>query len=125
MPLETLISELSQASVDTIIIEVADGVLQRETQQLISSPTFKRLVDNVVFAAGDALGAINGVQLLLNKNLNVTAISGAMTASPLACRECSAVVELPVLTRKDLKNSLWMPPGIDFIIEKRRQCISS
>ncbi len=111
--METLVAELCETGVDTIVIEVADGILQPETRALASSPVFQRLVDNVIFAAGDALSAANGAGWLEQQGIEVAAISGAITASPLAVRECSTLTPLPILGRRQLKEGEWMPPGVD------------
>lgn len=111
--LETLIAELCATGVDTILIEVADGILQPETRELASSPVFQGLVDNVLFAAGDALSAANGVDWLERRGIDVVAVSGAVTASPLATRELASLTPLPILGRAVLKNGEWTPPGVE------------
>lgn len=60
------------------------------------------MVDGVVFAAGDALGAIGGVEWLRQRGLPVIALSGLLTASPLAMREATAHSEVPVMTLTEL-----------------------
>lgn len=95
----TLVGHL--ASLDAIVIEVADGLFQEETDALLSSEVFARTVDRIVFAAGDALGATVGVRMLRQRGLPVVAVSGLLTASPLARREARAV-HLPVLGLEDL-----------------------
>lgn len=105
--METLISHLCDADVNNILIEVADGILQAETQALVKSPLFARLVDNVVFAAGDALGAASGVTWLRAQGINVIGVSGALTAAPLAIRECSTLIDLPVLDLNTLHIGQW------------------
>ncbi len=92
-----LLSILCAEKVDAIVFEVADGLLQRETSALLTSPLFKKYVDQVIFAASDALGAYAGVNWLKQEGLPVKAVSGALTASPLAIRETEDVVDLPVL----------------------------
>jgi DNA-binding response OmpR family regulator len=110
--LDTLVAELCDSDVDTILVEVADGVLQPETADLAASTVFNRLVDNVIFAAGDALSAANGAQWLEQLGLNVVAVAGVVTASPLAMRELGTLTSLPILRRSDLKNACWTPPSI-------------
>ena len=56
----TLGAEMSASPTDVIIIEVADGLLQRETALLFSTQAFTDWVDGVIFAANDALGALAG-----------------------------------------------------------------
>lgn len=110
--METLVAQLCDAGVDTILIEVADGILQGETRALVASPLFKRLVDNVIFAAGDAMGAAAGVEWLTRHGLNVIGVSGALTAAPLAMRECSVLVDVPLLDLETLDGGQWVPQGV-------------
>ena len=100
----TLISQLAQQGAEAIVFEVADGVFQRETAALVESPIFKRAVDAVVFAAGDAMGSVGGVSWLRARDLPVVAAGGLLTASPLASREAAAVIGLPLLTLDDLSS---------------------
>jgi len=92
----TLGSEMCIAKPDIIVIEIADGLLQRETTHLFSTPAFTDWVDGVIFAAGDALGARAGIAWLMARQLPVLAVTGVMTSSPLAQREAAEVCGLPV-----------------------------
>jgi hypothetical protein len=58
---------------------------------------FRRLVDGLIFAAGDAMGACAGVQWLSARELRVVAASGAFTAAPLAVREAAQFLPMPIL----------------------------
>lgn len=93
-----LVACAAQQDVDVIVLEIADGLLHKETAQLVASATFQRLVNNVVFCAGDALGARAGVEWLERLGLPVVAVSGAVTASPLGNREVWRATRLPVWT---------------------------
>jgi hypothetical protein len=85
---------------DAVVLEIADGVLQEETRELASSlPGF---ADQVVLAVGDALGAMAGIEELAKLGVTVRAISGLVTASPLASREAAAATGLQVLTPSEL-----------------------
>ncbi|MDJ0739682.1 MAG: molybdopterin-guanine dinucleotide biosynthesis protein MobB [Gammaproteobacteria bacterium] len=97
-----LLSHLGNQRVDVIVVEVADGILQAETADLLSSPGFSYYYDRLVFAAGDAMGAVAGVQWLQARGLDVAAVSGALTAAPLAVREAATALGLPVLTKNQL-----------------------
>lgn len=107
--LETLVAHLSDAAPDVILLEVADGVLQRETRALVSSPAFARLVDDVIFAADDAMGASAGVAWCREQGLNVVGVSGVLTAAPLAIRECAGIVDVPVLDAATLGAGEGLP----------------
>ncbi len=102
--MDTLIGYLGASGVDVVVFEVADGLFQRETAELVKSPEFADAVDAVVFAAGDAMGSAGGVQWLRSLGLPVRAASGLLTASPLAIQEASVVTGLPVLGLDDLSS---------------------
>lgn len=93
---KTIGGHLAATNPDIIVLEVADGLLQRETSRLFQIPEFTNWVDGVVFAANDALGAQAGVAWLGARQLPVIAVTGVLTASPLAIREAEAVTGLPV-----------------------------
>jgi dethiobiotin synthetase len=95
--LRLLHGHLAAAGVDAIVLEVADGLYQGETARLITGRVFRETVDGVLFAAGDALGGLAGVEWLRERGLPVVGVSGRVTASPLAAREASASANVPVL----------------------------
>lgn len=77
---------------DVVVVEIADGVYQKETNQLLRDDLFQQSVDQVVFAAVDALGAVAGVREIDDAGLAVACVSGVLTSSPLATREARAVL---------------------------------
>lgn len=101
--------ELQFAGPDVVVLEIADGLYQRETSRLIEDPEFAEMVDAVVFAAGEALGAVAGLQRLSSLGLPVVAVSGLMTASPLATEEARAHLHVPVLDAEQLASSTCAP----------------
>lgn len=95
-------NELTDRGVDAVVVEIADGILQQETSALLREPTVIDRTDGVVFAAGDALGAVSGVAWLRELGLPVLAASGVLTSSPLAVREAQSVLDVPVYSPEDL-----------------------
>ncbi len=96
-----LIGEATSAGNDVVVIELADGLLQNETAQLLQNREFQRLLSGLVFAARDAMGAQAGVAWLREAGLPVRAVSGCLTQSPLAMREASDAIDLPCLGAGD------------------------
>jgi hypothetical protein len=92
-----LVDQLTASGTGVNLVEVADGIYQHETARLIESDAFRETVDLVVFAAGDATGAVAGVTHLRRIGLDVVAVSGRITRSPLSSREAAAATGLPVL----------------------------
>ena len=82
---------------DVIVAELADGILQRETSQLLQQSNLRARAGSILFAASDPLGAAAGVQLLASWGLDVSAVGGLMTASPLAVREFTSFCNAPVI----------------------------
>jgi hypothetical protein len=121
--LVSLVDELAATGPDVIVVEVADGLYQEETARLVKDPLFKQHVDTVVFAAGEALGALAGQVLLTRLGLAPVAISGMLTASPLAKREAAAVLNVPVLDKHELASAevadLLLP---DFLLSGMSRC---
>lgn len=99
-----LIDHLTHRGSGSILIEVADGLLQYETAHLLGSEAFQERVDGVVFAAADAMGAIAGVARLQELGLPVVAVAGRLTRSPLAVAETQAECGVPVLTLTELSD---------------------
>lgn len=115
---DLLIGHLCSKEVDAIILEIADGIYQRETAALLSSPLFFSRVEAILFAAKDAMGAKAGIDWLQSKNLHVSGVSGTMTASPMAVEEASQIIDLPILEAKQLSSS---EIGSLFFPSKQRQ----
>lgn len=94
----TLTTQLAVDRTDVNVIEVADGLYHEETAALVTDELFRDRVDGVVFAARDALGAVAGVRWLAEAGLPLLAVSGVLTASPLAMRELERLdADLPVV----------------------------
>lgn len=98
-----MVDELSATGPDVVVIEVADGVYQEETRRLLEDPAFHERVDRVVFASQDALGAVAGLQVLDGAGVTTAAVSGVVTASPLATREAAQVLTVPVIDTFELR----------------------
>lgn len=81
---------------DAVVLEIADGVMQPETARLLAREEFQTMVTSFVFAAGDAPGALYGVERLRATGLPVAAVSGRLTASPLAMREVAGALDVGV-----------------------------
>ena len=104
---------------DVIVVEVADGLLQRETSRLFVTREFVDWVDGVIFAANDALGAQAGVAWLEARQVPVIGVSGVLTSSPLAHREAEAACGLPVSLTRSLARST-VAEMIHSCLESRR-----
>lgn len=90
-----LLNSLAAAGAEIAVLEVADGLFQPETAALAKSPAFRKLTDGVLFAAGDAMGAVAGCERLRELGYDVLGLSGLLTRSPLARRE-AGIANVPV-----------------------------
>lgn len=102
--LHTVQAQMQAHAVDVLVLEVADGLLQRETAMLLRSTPFRQRIDGCMFSSGEALGAVAGVQWLRDADLPLLALCGAMTRSPLAAREAADATGLPVLGLDQLRD---------------------
>ncbi len=88
------------------VVELADGVMQRETAMLLRNEYLRSRIHRLVFSASDAFGAIGGLNVLKNEfSLVPNAISGRCTSSPLMIRELGERTEIPIYNNvlRDLK----------------------
>jgi hypothetical protein len=96
-------SEAAANGAEWAVIEIADGLLQRETAALLQSPDFHSSVYNWLFAAGDPMSAEAGVRLLRSWGIEPIAVSGLTSMSALSIKETEAATQLPCLTAEELE----------------------
>ncbi len=94
---DLVLEHLAATGVQAIVVEIADGLFQRETAALLTSDWARQRFSGLIFAAADAMGAAAGVDWLEQRGLPVLAVAGALTMSPLAAREAREQTHLPVL----------------------------
>lgn len=100
---QSLVNLTQQAAApDYIVVEIADGILQRETALLLRDARFMNTVHNVIFSCGDSLGVFSGLRMLEDMNIQPFAVSGLFTASELLIEEVENTIALPVLRLADL-----------------------
>jgi hypothetical protein len=89
------------------VVEFADGIIQRETAMLLSSPEVQSRIHKLVFCANDAFGAIGGIRILKERfGLKPDALSGLCSNSPLFIKELSEYSQIPVFSSVDIDISL-------------------
>ncbi len=87
---------------DIAIVELADGVNQVETAELLRSPSYRALFDAFVLAAPGALAAQGALHWLEHQaQIRPIALTGLMTQAPLAVAEAEGL-GLPVFSRENL-----------------------
>ena len=95
---DTLRSHAAARGVQHIVVEIADGVLQRETAALLGHRPFVAAVDAWALAAGDPLGAMGALVVLRRAGIEPVAVSGLLTCSPLAMREAESATGVRCMT---------------------------
>ncbi len=90
------------AGAEVVVMEVADGLFQRETAGLIADRAFRSGLAGVIFACGDALAASRGVTELTRHGLRPVALTGIVSCSPMASLEAQAATGVEVMTRGQL-----------------------
>ena len=79
------------------IVELADVMLQRGSSMLLASNAVKKRIHKLIFCAGDALGAIGGIQILKDRfALEPDGISGVCSSAPLAREELAQFTNVPI-----------------------------
>jgi hypothetical protein len=103
---ETLLEKTLLFNPEYVVVEIADGLYQRETKMLYQSKEFMSTVHAVLFSAGDSLSALHGCQLLKSEGITPMALSGWFTASPLLIKEVleHRDSEIPVVNLDELRN---------------------
>lgn len=99
---ETLVGHAAAGGAEVVVVEVADGVFQKETAAILRASKIKDRLDGILFAAPDALGSVGGVHALDGYGLRPFAVSGMVTRSPLAVREAFAETGVPHMTQEQL-----------------------
>ena len=81
------------------VVEVADGIEQRETAMLLSSPEVQDRISKLVFCAREPLSVRGGIDVLAERfGLKPDLIAGLVGAAPLARDEVAkGGIDLPVI----------------------------
>jgi hypothetical protein len=100
--LDAVQTRMHAERVDVLVMEIADGLLQRETELLLRSAYARQRIDACLFSSGEAMGAIAGVHWLRDQKIPVLALAGTITRSPLARMEAEHAVGLKAMGLDEL-----------------------
>ncbi len=106
---ETLLNNINAQELEYVVVEIADGIYQRETEMLLRNTKFMAGVDAVIFSAGDSLAAVQGVNVLQDMHIIPTVLCGLFTSSPLMVKEVKSKVPAPVLTIEEMAAGQCLP----------------
>lgn len=100
---EYLRTDLDDKSLDFIVMEIADGILQKETRDLITHDGFMATIDHVVFSCGDSLSALKGLERLEEIGIHPSLLCGKFTMSELLIKEVQQWVQIPIFGTEQLE----------------------
>lgn len=83
-------AQLQALDPEFVIIEIADGIIQRETAMMLADPGFRASIDAVTFAGPDALSCDAGVRRLRDLGYPVIATAGIVANGALGIAEVEA-----------------------------------
>jgi hypothetical protein len=92
----TMRADAQRSQPDLMIMEVADGVLQRETRMLLGDSSVKRTLLGVLLTATCAPSALFSVGQLERLGHQLIGVSGCITSAPLSVRELTCRAGIPV-----------------------------
>ncbi|RMF89027.1 MAG: hypothetical protein D6733_07250 [Methanobacteriota archaeon] len=98
--IDVIYSNLASEDPDYIVIEIADGVFQRETKMILREGRFMDRVSRIFFSASDSLAAYGGHTFFEELDLEITAFSGPVANSRLMVREVYEHTGLPCIAPK-------------------------
>jgi len=99
---DQLLKIAKQDGCEIAVVELADGILQRETAQLLEDPQFTAAFDGFILATTDAMSAMGGLAWLDARGITPLALSGTITQSPLSVAELGQSSQIPVFPRETL-----------------------
>jgi hypothetical protein len=99
---QTLLNTAAAIHPDYIVVELADGLYQRETNQLLNNKQFMSMIHAVLFSCNDSLSALNGVHYLRSIGAKPVAISGRYTMSPLLIEEVRSLTDVKAVTLQEI-----------------------
>ncbi len=102
--IDRLLVEAEVQGCDIAVLEIADGILQRETLDLLQDPSVRGRMSGYIYACGDALSAAGGVHALGAIGIRPDAITGIVSCSPLAAAETTGATGVEVLTKQELSD---------------------
>ena len=103
---QTMMADIEKTAPDIVVMEIADGVLQRETKMILTDKKIKKLIKGIILTAESAPSALFSSQQLLDWGHNVIAVSGSITSSPLSSKEFIQNSEIKLLSSADSGSDL-------------------
>ena len=93
-----MMNDLAASEPAITILEIGDGIFQRETAMLLADEELKPHIKGVLLSAFDSSSALHGVKVVQDYGHDVIGVSGLLTNSPLFMREFSERSDIPVIS---------------------------
>jgi hypothetical protein len=103
---ELLIGHAAAAGARWVVMEIADGLLERETQALMRNREFTSSIDSWVFAGIESMAAVAGVEMLRSWGIVPLGVSGILSMSPLTMGEVTQNCGIPCYTSAQLRGGV-------------------
>jgi hypothetical protein len=103
----TMVADIEKIDPDVTVMEIADGILQRETSLLLSEPLIKKSTKGILLTADSAPAALYAVNYLKRLRYNIIAVSGVMTSSPLYIREFQMKSDVPIISSASKESKMF------------------
>ena len=101
---DALLAGAASAGCDVALVELADGILQKETAALISDPAYRARFAGFLLAVPDALAAAGGGATLAKIGIRPLALTGLITQSPMATTEAETATGFDIASREQLRD---------------------
>jgi hypothetical protein len=110
---------LAEHEPEFVILEIADGVVQRETGMMLADPDFRDSIDAVVYSGRGALSCEAGVSRIRALGYTVLATAGPVANSRLGLAEAEACCGVPCFGSPDILGGKVVPL-LRSLAERRR-----
>jgi hypothetical protein len=95
--LHGMLDTCARKGADVVVMEIADGFLQRETRMLLQSETVRALTSGLVLSAACSGSALAGAEHVTKAGFAPWAVTGLVTNSPLFMREFRSRSSIPIV----------------------------
>ncbi|MEL7203778.1 MAG: DUF1611 domain-containing protein [Pseudomonadota bacterium] len=102
--IDVLLSASASQGCDIAVVEIADGIFQRETAALLADPAVQARFGGFIFACGDAVAAAGGVLCMAEMGIRPMMLTGMLSCSPIAAAEAEHATGVSVLTKRQLED---------------------
>ncbi|MCG8555906.1 MAG: hypothetical protein MJD61_11565 [Proteobacteria bacterium] len=113
-----MLEDAARCEPEIVLMELADGLLQRETSMLLSEPGLRRRAAGVLLTAPCAASALYAVAAVEQLGHRVVGVSGVITNSPLLVAEFGGRSSVPVASSAGSGDALT-----DLVLERLRMAV--